>query len=82
MIETPLAPQSAVSPRVGLLVVLGALAGLLISGAYALVREGGVETGDDFDDFSFDEFAPATNGVAAHDDDDDESWLEQVRSRE
>jgi uncharacterized protein involved in exopolysaccharide biosynthesis len=80
MIEAPLAPQSAVSPRVGLLVVLGALAGLVMSGVYALVREGGVATGDDFDDFSFDEFAPATNGVGDHD--DSEPWLGQVRARE
>jgi uncharacterized protein involved in exopolysaccharide biosynthesis len=80
MIEAPLAPRSPVSPRVGLLAILGALAGLLLASLYALVREGALTGADDYDDFDLDEFAPATNGVPDHG--DAEPWLEQVRTRE
>jgi uncharacterized protein involved in exopolysaccharide biosynthesis len=77
MIEAPIAPHSAASPRVGLLVALGALAGLLIASVFALIREGSAGQ-DGFDDFLLDEF-PA-NGIA--DPDDSESWLEEAAARE
>jgi uncharacterized protein involved in exopolysaccharide biosynthesis len=80
MIEAPLAPQSAASPRVGLLVILGALAGLLIAGVYALMREGAGGGRDAFDDFVLDEFPPSTNGISEPD--ESESWLEEARRRE
>jgi uncharacterized protein involved in exopolysaccharide biosynthesis len=80
MIEAPLAPRSAASPRVGLLVVLGALAGLLLASVYALLREGGGAR-DDFDDFLLDEFEPPrANGAAEHGDSD--PWLEEAGTRE
>jgi hypothetical protein len=80
MIEAPLAPQSAASPRVGLLVILGALAGLLIASVYVLLREGGAGGSEGFDGFLLDEFPAPTNGIAEHD--DSESWLEEARRRE
>jgi uncharacterized protein involved in exopolysaccharide biosynthesis len=80
IIEAPLAPRSAASPRVGLLVMLGALAGLIICALYVLVREGGGEGIDTFDDFVLDEFPPTTNGIGDHE--DSEAWLEEARSRE
>jgi capsular polysaccharide biosynthesis protein len=80
MIEAPLAPHSAASPRVGLLVVLGALAGLVLASVYALLREGGVAH-DDFDEFFLDDFeTPQPNGTA--DRDDSEPWLEEASARE
>ncbi|HEX6713035.1 MAG TPA: Wzz/FepE/Etk N-terminal domain-containing protein [Thermoleophilaceae bacterium] len=80
MIEAPLAPRSAASPRVGLLVMLGALAGLLIASAYVLMREGGSTADDGFDAFVLDDFPPVTNGVAEAE--GSESWLEEARRRE
>jgi len=81
MIEAPLPPQSAVSPRVGLLVVLGALAGLLIAGVFVLMREGAGGVPEEFDGFMLDEFPPSTNGVA-HDEDLDPWAVEQAAGRE
>jgi uncharacterized protein involved in exopolysaccharide biosynthesis len=80
MIEAPLAPQTAASPRVGLLVILGALAGLFITAVYALLREGGSPETEDFDAFILDEFPPSANGLVERD--EDESWLEEARRRE
>jgi uncharacterized protein involved in exopolysaccharide biosynthesis len=80
MIEAPLAPRSPASPRVGLLTILGGLAGLLLASVYVLMREGGASAGDAFDDFVLDEFPPLTNGVAEPD--DSESWLEEAHRRE
>jgi capsular polysaccharide biosynthesis protein len=79
-IEAPLAPRSAASPRVGLLVILGALAGLLIASAFAVIRESGASDPDAFDDFVLDEFPPTTNGIAEHE--DSGSWLEEAPRRE
>jgi capsular polysaccharide biosynthesis protein len=81
MIEAPLPPTSAVSPRVGLLVVLGALAGLLIAGVFVMMREGGGAAPEMFDGFTLDEFAPSTNGVG-HDDDLDPWAVEPAAGRE
>jgi hypothetical protein len=65
---------------VGLLVVLGALAGLVLASVYALLREGGVAH-DDFDEFFLDDFeTPQPNGTA--DRDDSEPWLEEASARE
>jgi uncharacterized protein involved in exopolysaccharide biosynthesis len=85
VIEAPIPPDKAASPRVNLLVLLGALAGLLITTLYALVRDGGrhaAAAGDqDYDGFILDEFMPADQGVAG-DYKEPESWLEEARSRE
>jgi uncharacterized protein involved in exopolysaccharide biosynthesis len=78
-IEAPVAPRSAASPRVGLLTILGALAGLLIAATYVLIREGGAP-GDDLDDFMLDEFPLPSNGVAEPA--ETEPWLREARSRE
>jgi capsular polysaccharide biosynthesis protein len=81
IVEAPLVPQSPVSPRVGLLVLLAALAGFLVAAAYVLIREGGLGAEDDDyddDDFDFDTFAPATNGVGAHED----PWLDPASTPE
>ncbi|HEX4733544.1 MAG TPA: Wzz/FepE/Etk N-terminal domain-containing protein [Thermoleophilaceae bacterium] len=77
-IEAPIAPKSAASPRVGLLVVLGALAGLLIASVFVVMREGGGGT-DSYDEFLLDEFALPNGGVEP---DDSESWLEEAGARE
>jgi capsular polysaccharide biosynthesis protein len=84
VIEPPIAPDKAASPRVGLLVLLGALAGLLITTLYALVRDSGSQAaaGDqDYDSFILDEFMPAESGMPS-DHGERESWLEEARSRE
>jgi uncharacterized protein involved in exopolysaccharide biosynthesis len=78
MIEAPLAPTAAVSPRVGLLAMLGALAGLLIAGAFVLMREGAGAGPEAFDGFILDDFPPSTNGL--HEDPD--AWVEQAARRE
>jgi uncharacterized protein involved in exopolysaccharide biosynthesis len=80
MIEAPLRPTAAASPRVGLLVVLGALAGLLIAAVFVLIREGDAAGADGFDDFALDEFAPATEPIGEPD--DSEAWLEEAGARE
>jgi uncharacterized protein involved in exopolysaccharide biosynthesis len=83
MIEAPLPPESAASPRVGLLVMLGALAGLLIAAVFALMRESGAGGPEGFDEFVLDEFAPQPpNGTT--DRDDSEAWLgfEEAGARE
>lgn len=79
LIEAPLAPTSAASPRVGLLVVLGALAGLLIASVFALLREG-AGASEGFDDFILDEFPPGPNRASEHG--GSESWLEEAGARE
>jgi uncharacterized protein involved in exopolysaccharide biosynthesis len=80
MIEAPLAPQSPASPRVGLLVILGALAGLLVAAVYALFREAPASGPDAFDGFLLDEFPPAPNGAIEHD--DSETLLQEAGRRE
>jgi uncharacterized protein involved in exopolysaccharide biosynthesis len=67
IIEAPIAPRSAASPRVGLLAILGALAGLMLASVYVLMREGGA-AGDLFDDFMLDDFPPLSNGAVEHED--------------
>jgi capsular polysaccharide biosynthesis protein len=76
VIEAPLAPESAVSPRVGLLVMLAAIAGLLVAAVYVLVREGVTAEDDEFGGFELDTFLLGENGVAREED----SWLDEARS--
>jgi capsular polysaccharide biosynthesis protein len=86
VIQAPIPPDSAASPRVGLLVMLGALAGLLITTLYALIRDSSraaataERDGDDYDSFILEEFMPAA--PAATEREDPESWLERARGRE
>jgi uncharacterized protein involved in exopolysaccharide biosynthesis len=67
MIQGPVPPQGPASPRVGLLAFLGALAGLLLAGIYALMRESAAAD-DGYEDFVFDEFPPVSNGSAQPED--------------
>lgn len=77
-IEAPLAPKSAASPRVGLLVMLGALAGLFIASVFVVMREGGRED-ESYEEFMLDEFALPNGGSEP---DESESWLEEAGARE
>jgi capsular polysaccharide biosynthesis protein len=85
VIEAPIPPDKAASPRVPLLVLLGALAGLLITTLYTLVRDSGTEAAaaraQEYDSFILDEFMPSDSGVAAAYN-ERETWLEEARSRE
>jgi capsular polysaccharide biosynthesis protein len=78
-IEAPLAPKSAASPRVGLLVVLGALAGLFIASVFVVMREAGGGSDPYDEEFLLDEFSLPGGGVEP---DDSESWLEEAGARE
>jgi capsular polysaccharide biosynthesis protein len=65
VVEAATLPRDPVSPRVGLLVALAALAGALAMVAYAIVREGGSdypEWDDSLDDLEIERFLPFPNG--------------------
>jgi capsular polysaccharide biosynthesis protein len=67
VVDAPLRPRSAVSPKVPLLVLLAALAGALLASVYALLREGiaSSRSSDSFEGFEVENlFTGGGNGVA------------------
>jgi len=67
VVDAPLRPRSAVSPKVPLLVVLAALAGALLAAVYTLLREGFASSRgpDRFEGFEVENLFPnGSNGVA------------------
>lgn len=67
VVDAPLKPRSAVSPKVPLLVLLAALAGALLASVYALMREGiaSSRASDSFEGFEVENlFTGGSNGAA------------------
>lgn len=68
VVDAPLKPRSAVSPKVPLLVLLAALAGALLASVYALVREGiaSSRSSDSFEGFEVENLFTGGGNGAAH----------------
>lgn len=66
VVDAPLVPRKPVEPKVSLLVLLGALAGVLLASVYALLRQGiaGPRTSEQYENFDVENLFPAgSNGA-------------------